>query len=92
MLPMLATLLPTVEFTPHGERLSLLQSMLLAARFTSQLTTTPERASRFANPERAVGGVRNSTWDATMKPEAVAMALIGISDAIKAINSVAMEH
>lgn len=92
MLPMLAALLPTDEFTPHGERLALLQSMLLAARFTSQLTTTPERASRFANPERAVGGVRNSPWDATMKPEAVAMALIGISDAIKAINSVAMEH
>ena len=89
MLPMLAILLPETAFTSPGERSSSLQSMLLTARYTSQLTTTPERANRFINPTNAVGGVRNATWDTTMKPEATAMALIGITEAIEAIYRVA---
>ena len=89
MLPMLADLLQVEAYTPPGDRFAALQSLLLAARFTSQLTTTSERASRFPNPKRALGGVRNATWDATMKPEATAMALIGISKAIESIYAVA---
>lgn len=89
MLPMLASLLPVEKFTPRGERSTALISMLLAARYTSQLTTTRERASRFANPTKATGGVRSSVWDAIMKPEATAMALIGITEAIQALNLVA---
>ena len=89
MVPMLACLLPSETFTRRGERVVFLQSLLLASRFTSQLTTTPERACRFANPSKSIGGVRNSPWDATMKPEATAMALIGISEAIEAITDVA---
>jgi hypothetical protein len=89
MLPMLAYLLPVETFTPRAERSAALMSMLLAARFTTQLTTTQERAGRFANPTKATGGVRSSVWDATMKPEATAMALIGITEAIQAMNRVA---
>jgi hypothetical protein len=89
MVPMLACLLPTETFTLRGERSVFLRSLLLAARYTAQLTTTTDRAHRFANPSRATGGVRNSLWDATMKPEATAMALIGVTEAIEAIKAVA---
>lgn len=89
MLPMLAYLLPVETFTPRAERSAALRSLLLAARYTAQLTTSVERASRFANPAKATGGVRASVWDATMKPEATAMALIGITEAIQTLNRVA---
>ena len=89
VIPMLAELLPVETYTPLGNRFDELQTMLLSARFTSQLTTTTERSNRFPNPNRAVGGVRSSPWDATMRPEAAAMALIGITKAIDSIYAVA---
>jgi hypothetical protein len=89
MLPMLAYLLPVETFTPRSRRVAALKLMLLAARYTSQLTTTRDKASRFANPTKAIGGVRASVWDATMKPEATSMALIGITEAIQTLNRVA---
>jgi hypothetical protein len=92
MLPMLACMLPKEIVTPAVKRSTSLRSMLLTARFTAQLTTTQERANRFVNPTKAIGGVRASVWDATMKPEATAMALIGITEAIQAINHVAQRY
>ena len=81
-----------IVLADSGFALRTLQSMLLAARYTVQLTTTPERANRFINPTAALGGIRNATWDATMKPEATAMALIGITEAIEAISRVANQQ
>lgn len=56
------------------------RSLVLAIRHLDQLTTSAVRSKRFENPEMALGGVRKSTWDATMPTEATAMALLGISD------------
>lgn len=59
------------------------QAMLATLRYTEQLTTSKKRSLRFDYPAMSVGGVRKSTWDASMPTEASAMALLGITEAVK---------
>ena len=56
-----------------------------AIRYTEQLTTQKARSQRFENPAMALGGVRESTWNAVMPTEASSMALLGVVDALQVV-------
>ncbi len=82
MVPMLAR----YAQEPNANQFKAMKALINALRFVSQLTTHQRRASMFANPSLAFGGVRNATWDASMPTEASAMALLGVSRAITAFD------
>jgi hypothetical protein len=82
MLPMLARFAET----PNPNQSKAILSLTKALRYLTQLTTTEQRANTFTNPKLAIGGVRAATWDASMPTEATAMALLGVTKAIRAFN------
>ena len=82
-------MLPMLVQMKHikGQNQSLLHhSILGTTRFIAQLTTSKTSSNRFQNPSMAFGGVRASTWDASMPTEATAMALIGITRVLRSIS------
>ncbi len=83
MLPFLARLCRS-SFAMKSESF---QAMMAALRFTEQLTTNKQRSMRFNHPAMSLGGVRKSTWDASMPTEASAMALLGITEAVKTFKT-----
>ena len=84
MLPMLAKI---CDHSSTNKTVAF-KALILATRFVEQLTTRKEKSERYENPAMALGGVRKSTWDAEMPTEATAMALLGISDAVNAIQNI----
>jgi hypothetical protein len=84
MLPMLAKI---CDHSSTNKTVAF-KALVLATRFVEQLTTRKEKSERYENPAMALGGVRKSTWDAEMPTEATAMALLGISDAVNAIQNI----
>ena len=77
--------------SPFAMKSESFQTMIAALRFTEQLVTSEQRSMRFDNPTMALGGVRQSTWNATMPTEAVAMALLGVTDAVIALHKIQSE-
>ena len=84
MLPMLSKLCNKRMENSTESFITLVHSL----RFLEQLITSEERAMRFENPAMALGGVRTSTWDASMPTEATAMALLGVVDSIHVVNNI----
>jgi hypothetical protein len=82
MLPMLALFAQL----PNPSQSKAIPALKNSLRFVMQLTTRSQRASRFSNPTLSKGGVRAATWDASMPTEVSAMALLGVSRAIKAFK------
>ncbi len=76
-----------VQMLAKSESILAKEALLEALRFAIQLTTSDERANRFQAPSFALGGVRASMWDAAMPTEATAMTLLGVVQAIKAMQS-----
>lgn len=88
MLPMLALFAQS----PNPSQSNAIQALTKSLRFVMQLTTRSQRASRFSNPSLSRGGVRAATWDASMPTEVSAMALLGVSRAIKAFKVASKAH
>jgi len=82
MIPLLATM----SRASQTHKTESFQSLVSAIRFAKQLTTQKARAIRFDNASMAEGGVRTSCWNAAMPTEATAMALLGITSAIKTVR------
>jgi hypothetical protein len=84
MIPMLAKLCQWKGGNASGTFHALSRSI----GFLEQLTTRQARANRFSNPAMALGGIRKSSWDATMPTEATAMGLIGIVETLHTIKNI----
>ena len=84
MIPMLAIMCRSST----TQKTTAFQSLMSAVRFVEQLTTKSARADRFGNPPMALGGVRESPWNAAMPTEATAMALLGITKTIKTLDEI----
>ncbi len=82
MLPFLAKLCRS----SYAMKSDSFHAMMATLRFTEQLTTSKQRSLRFDYPEMSLGGVRMSTWNAAMPTEASAMALLGITEAVKTLK------
>lgn len=86
---MAAAMLGDPRLTTDEEFAGELMSLLSSLRFLRQLTADESGTRMYANPARAMGGVRAALWDQRMPIEATSITLIGVLDAIESLEAVA---
>jgi hypothetical protein len=77
--------------TPPAEAPAALGRSLATARFLMQLSVRPDSTWAYANPERALGGVRAAIFDADQPVAAQAMALATLTETLLSLDHVAAQ-
>lgn len=80
-----ATMLGDTRLTSQDEWPAEVTRLLAAMRFLRQLSPDATAAGFYPAPGLARGGVRASTWDHRMPPEATAMALLTVSEFLQSL-------
>jgi len=88
-LAFIATMLGDDRLTEPSERLIETARLLHALRFLRQLQADDSCGWMYPNPEMAIGGIRASTWDHTMPPDATSLTLLCVVEAIQSLERVA---
>lgn len=68
------------DIVPADQNFGPLLTADLGARFLGQLMVTKTSAFYMRQPQRALGGVRNTLWDNTLTPDASAMTLLALAE------------
>jgi hypothetical protein len=79
-----AAMLEDPALTADGERPRELARLLPTLRFLRQLSVEEAEARLFPNAKRAEGAIRLALWDQRQPPEATAMTLIAVAEAVRA--------
>ncbi len=72
----------------NGQLPAEIGNLINSLRFIHQLSATKEVSHLFVSPETAVGGIRRALWDQHMPIEADAMALLAITESIRAFDNI----
>jgi hypothetical protein len=82
----IATMLGDDRLTEPAERQQETFHLLLALRYLRQLQADESCGWLYPHPEQARGGVRASTCDHTMPPDATSLTLMAVCEAIKSLE------
>lgn len=81
-----AMMLGDDRLTEANERGSQIIKMVRAMRFLRQLMADAYSSYRYANPAKAVGGVRSSLWDDRMPVPATALSLLAACEMLDSLD------
>ena len=87
-LAFIATMLGDERLTDDKEVPAELSRLLASLRFLRQLTADEAAGHMYAEPARALGGVRVSLWDQRMPPEATAMTLLTVCETLQSLEKI----
>ncbi len=82
----LATMLGDERLTSPDERAAHLVRLLEGLRFVQQLTVDEAECHMFANPDRALGGVRLALWDQRQPVDSTALALLLVAESLESVE------
>ncbi|HYE02161.1 MAG TPA: hypothetical protein VD963_02880 [Phycisphaerales bacterium] len=85
----LAMMVRDDRLTDPGERHGELARLLSSVRFLRQLAADEAACWMYADPELAMGGVRGSAWDQTMRSEATSLTLLAVCETIRSLDALA---
>lgn len=88
----IATMLGDDRLTEPAERQQETFRLLMALRFLRQLQADDTCGWMYPEPARAIGGIRASTWDHTMPPDATSLTLMAVCEAIKSLERLEAEE
>ena len=88
-LAFVATMLRDPRLTEPQERSAELVKLLAALRFLRQLQVDDASAWLYAEPAKAVGGIRASVWDSALPLDASSMTLLCVTEALRSLNELA---
>lgn len=86
-LAFLATMIGDPRLTDPAEKLPHLARLLLGIRFARQLAFDQSCTWATPDPDRALWGIRTSTWDSRITPEATALALLSLCETIDSLQT-----
>jgi hypothetical protein len=87
-LAFIATMLGDDRLTSDAEVAGELSRLLDSLRFLRQLTAGEAEGHMYRTPQRALGGVRASLWDQRMPPEATALTLLTVCEALGSMAAI----
>lgn len=82
----IATMLGSPSLTNEQELAPEFARLVASLRFVAQLTAGEAEAHMYADPRRAIGGVRTALWDQRMPLESSAMALLTLSETLASLE------
>lgn len=85
----LSTMLADVRLTEPSERGGEIVKLMTALRFLRQLEVDGSSAWMYATPGQAIGGIRASTWDNGLPPQATALTLLCVLEAMESLDRIA---
>ncbi|MFG0274627.1 MAG: hypothetical protein ACF8QF_06190, partial [Phycisphaerales bacterium] len=85
-LAFIATMLGDASLTPGAELAPEFGRLVASLRFLAQLTAGDAEAHMYADPRRAVGGVRTALWDQRMPLESSAMGLLTLAETLRSLE------
>ncbi len=88
----LARIMGDARLTDKPEQLREVSRMTSALRFLRQLAVDDAAAYAAADPRTAMWGVRASVWDQRQTPEATALTLIAVCDALRSMDRIAADQ
>ncbi len=88
----LATMVRDPQFTEPAESPAALGRVLSTARFAIQLSVRDDSAWPFRNPGRALGGIRDSTWEARQPVAAQALGLAFAAETLASMEALARRN
>ncbi|MFM9995909.1 MAG: hypothetical protein ACKVU4_08920 [Phycisphaerales bacterium] len=87
-LAFVGTMLADPRLTDEKEVNAEIVRLLASLRFLRQLSAGPEEGSQYADPARAMWGVRVSLWDQRMPVDATAMTLMAVCETLRSLEAI----
>ncbi|MCC6659846.1 MAG: hypothetical protein IT437_03060 [Phycisphaerales bacterium] len=86
-LAFIAMMLGDPRLTEPREMMPELTRLTVSLRFLRQLTAGPAECHMYADPGRAMWGVRASLWDQSMPVDATAVTLMAVCDTLRSLDA-----